>query len=107
MTMRQIDSEDPKAMRNPERPDREAGIAAPRRNPGGLFPGWGPKLMLCALAMGGIACANKPAMAASQHVAVAACMTPDRGALLLSNPTPELPLGVSARGTTVMLIDLS
>lgn len=105
--MRQIDSEHPKAMRNPERPDREAGIAAPGRNPAGLFHGWGPKLMVCAFAMGSIAFADKPAMADTQHVAMSACVTPDRGALLLSNPTPELPAGVSTRGTTVMRIDVS
>jgi TonB family protein len=105
--MRQIDPEEPKSIRNPRRPDPEAGIATPGRNPTGLFHGWGPKLMLCALAIGAAGFANKPAIAAPQHVAVSACDTPDRGATLLSNPTPQMPSGVSERGTTVMRIDLS
>lgn len=105
--MRHIDPEEAKATRNPILPNSEGGIATPVRNPGGLFHGWGPKLMLCALAVGTIGFANKPAVAATEHVALAACATADRGASLLSNPTAEIPDGVGARGTTVMRLDLS
>jgi TonB family protein len=105
--MRQIDTEKPKATRNPIPPDAEGGIATPLRNPTGLFHGWGPKLMVCALAIGAIGFANKTAIAAPQQVALSACVAPDHGAALLSNPIAELPAGVSARGTTVLRIDLS
>jgi TonB family protein len=104
--MRQIDPEEHKAIRNPARPDQESGIATPGRNPTGLFHGWGPKLMLCALAIGAAGFANAPVDAA-EHVAILACRTQDHGAALLSNPTPELPAGVNASGTTVMRIDVS
>jgi TonB family protein len=105
--MRQTDSEELKATRNPIRPDAEGGIATPRRNPTGLFHGWGPKLMLCAVAIGAFASANKAAIAGPEHVALSACVIPDHGASLLSNPTAEIPAGVSARGTTVLRLDLS
>jgi TonB family protein len=105
--MRQIDPEEVKATRNPTRSDSEGGIATPQRNPSGLFHGWGPKLMVCALALAGIGFANTTANAATQQVALSACVAQDRGASLISNPTADIPAGVSARGTTVLQLDLS
>lgn len=58
--MRQFDDEEHVKTRNPERPDDAAGLALPARVRGTIFQGWGPKLMLAALAASAL-CA--PAMA--------------------------------------------
>jgi hypothetical protein len=58
--MRQSDNKERSKTRNPELPGNEAGLALPRRVRETLFQGWGPKLMLAALAVSAL-CA--PAMA--------------------------------------------
>jgi hypothetical protein len=58
--MRQFDDKEHAKTRNPERPGDAAGLALPARVRGTLFQGWGPKLMLAALAVSAL-CA--PAMA--------------------------------------------
>jgi TonB family protein len=90
--------------RNPERSDDVAGIALPQRVSGKLFPGWGPKLMLAAFAVGALAVSNRPASAATA-VAQAACG--DHGAVLVSSPVFGAPDGMSGNHETVLRIDLT
>jgi hypothetical protein len=65
--MRQFDYKERAKTRNPEHPGDAAGLALPRRIAGTLFQGWGPKLMLAALA-GSALCA--PAMAQVSFIGV-------------------------------------
>lgn len=58
--MQRFDNKEHARTRNPERLGDAAGLAFPRRVAGTLFQGWGPKLMLAALA-GSALCA--PAVA--------------------------------------------
>jgi hypothetical protein len=58
--MRQFDEKQHAKTRNPERPGDTAGLALPARVPGTLFQGWGPKLMLAALAVSAL---SAPALA--------------------------------------------
>jgi TonB family protein len=90
--------------RNPERSDDAGGIALPKRVPGQLFPGWGPKLMLATFAVGALAISNRPAEAATV-VAVAAC--DQHGAALVSSPAFEIPDGASGDHEAVLRVDLS
>lgn len=91
-------------IRNPGRPDDQAGIAAPRRLPGTLFQGWGPKLMAAALLVGALAFAEKPARAESA-IAYAACA--NHGAELISSPSFSNPSGIDDAGVALVRINLS
>jgi TonB family protein len=103
--MRQIDNTNHVKIRTPERPIDEAGVALPKRVPGtSLFQGWGPKLMVAAVAIGALAIANRPANAATV-VAQAACE--NHAATLISSPAFGMPEGVAAGGEAIVRIDLS
>jgi hypothetical protein len=58
--MRQFDDKQHAKTRNPDRPGDAAGLALPARVRGTLFQGWGPKLMLAAIAVSALC---TPAMA--------------------------------------------
>jgi len=96
--MRQNDNNEHLKIRNPGRPD-EAGVALPKRLPGGLFPGWGPKLMGAALAIGALALSNQPAKAAS------ACE--NHAAMLVGFPAFGIPEGAVGGKEAVLRVDLS
>jgi TonB family protein len=102
--MRHNDTTERIRSRNPERLDDESGVALPKRLPGTLFQGWGPKLMVAALAIGTLALSNKPANAATA-VAMTACE--NHGATLISSPSFDVPDGVAERGDAILRIDLS
>jgi hypothetical protein len=100
-----IENETINQVRNPARPDAEAGPVRLIRTPNPLFRGWGPKLFAAALALSGLVVTNKPAFANDQPTIAYACA--DQGAALLSNPILETPEGVGASGQTIMRVDLS
>lgn len=101
-----IDYEDLKNVRNPGRPDSEAGLARPMRTPNPLFKGWGPKLLTVTLALCGIAITRTPAWADVKVVAITSCAA-DRGAQLLSHPDATLPDFVYANGETTLRVKLN
>jgi TonB family protein len=101
-----IDHEDLKSVRNPGRPDSEAGLARPMRTPNPLFKGWGPKLLTVALALCGIAITRTPASADVEVIAIASCAA-DHGAQLLSHPDAILPDFVYANGETTLRVKLN
>jgi TonB family protein len=94
-----------KNLRNPELPDERTGIARPPRTSHALFAGWGPKLLIAALAITAVLGANQPASAATKVIALATCGA-DHGAVLLSHPDVILPDLVSGTGETIMRVDL-
>ena len=105
--MLSIENEQIKQVRNPGRPDSEAGTVRPMRTPSALFHGWGPKLFVAALAICGLSLSTKPAFAATQIAIISGCAAPDHGASLLSAPDVETPDGVGAAGEAIMRADLS
>ena len=102
--MRQFDDTDQLKVRNPARPDNEAGIATPRRISGNLFQGWGPKLMAAALAASAIAFSDTQAKAATLVAVGMACQ--NHGARLISNPAYVTPDG-AGNGEAVFRVNLS
>ena len=105
--MLSIENQEVKQVRNPGRPDSEAGAVRPMRTPSVLFHGWGPKLFVAALAIFGLAMSVKPALADTQIAIISGCAAPDHGASLLSSPVAEIPDGVGASGEAIMRVDLS
>ncbi len=95
-----------KNLRTPEIPDDRTGIARPPRTSHALFAGWGPKLLIAAIAFTTVLSANQPASAATKIVAATLCGA-DHGAMLLSHPYVILPDGVSGSGETIMRVDLA
>jgi TonB family protein len=102
--MRQTDNREHLQIRNPGRPDDEAGVVLPRRLPGTLFQGWGPKLMAVALLISALAMSEKPAQAEGT-LAYAACTS--HGAQLISSPSFSKPEGVEEGGVAVIRINLA
>jgi TonB family protein len=101
--MRRIDETQHLNHRNPERPTDDAGVALPKRLPGNIFQGWGPKLMAAALATLAPALTTRPATA--NVVAVSACE--NHGARLISSPAVSTPEDAAMGGEAVLRIDLS
>jgi TonB family protein len=99
--MSPIENDQLKNVRNPGRPDSEAGIVRPMRVPNELFGGWGPKLMAATLIIGALAFADKPAFATEPF-----CGIPDHAAVLLHGPAALTPEGVGASGETLVRVDL-
>ncbi|HTZ53966.1 MAG TPA: energy transducer TonB [Candidatus Acidoferrum sp.] len=101
-----IDHEDLKNVRNPGRPDSEAGLVRPMRTPNPLFKGWGPKLLTIALALCGIVITRTPASADVKVIAITNCAA-DHGAELLSNPDAILPDFAYPNGETTLRVKLN
>jgi TonB family protein len=101
--MRQYDDESLK-VRNPGRPDDEAGIASPKRISGNLFQGWGPKLMAAALAASALAFSDSQVKAANLVALGTACQ--NHAARLISNPAYVTPDG-SGSGEAIVRVTLS
>ncbi|MGB6985926.1 MAG: energy transducer TonB [Candidatus Aquilonibacter sp.] len=101
-----IDNEDLKNVRNPGRPDSEAGLVRPMRTPNPLFKGWGPKLLTIALALCGIVITRTSASANVEVIAITSCAA-DHGAELLGYPQPIIPDFVSANGETTLRVYLN
>lgn len=91
--MRQYEEPEQLVVRNPARPDNEAGIAAPKRISGNLFQGWGPKLLAGGLAASTLAFSNSQAKATTL-VAIGA-------------PSYVTPIGVNGVGEAVYRVTLS
>lgn len=103
--MRQFDNAEPLKVRNPARPDDEAGIATPRRVSGNLFQGWGPKLMAAALAASALAFSESQVKAATLVAIGTACQ--NHGARLISSPAYVTPDSVNGVGEAVVRVNLS
>jgi Gram-negative bacterial TonB protein C-terminal len=103
--MRQFDNAENLKVRNPARPDDQAGIAAPKRVPGSLFQGWGPKLMATAFAAGALAISTSHVKAATLVAMAAACQ--DHSARLTSSPGYVTPDSVNGAGEAVYRVTLS
>src|SRR5215469_11919070 len=103
-SMRQFDDAEALKVRNPARPDDEAGIATPRRISGNLFQGWGPKLMAAVLAASALAFTDSQVKAATVVAMGEACQ--NHGARLISNPSYVTPDGAGT-GEAVYRVNLS
>jgi TonB family protein len=101
--MRRIDETQHLKSRNPGRPEDEGGVAMPKRLPGTIFQGWGPKLMAAALAM--IAPALTTRSATANVVAVSACE--NHSARLISSPAISTPEDAAIGGEAILRVDLS
>jgi TonB family protein len=102
MTVQRIDQTQQLNTRNPAGPEDEAAIAALKRLPGQVFHGWGPQLMVAALAL---ASALAPRPATANVVAVSACE--DHGARLIDSPAISTPEEAPAGGEAVLRVGLS
>ena len=103
--MRQFDNAESLKVRNPARPDDEAGIASPQRVSGNLFQGWGPKLMAAALAASSLAFWNSQVKAATLVAMGAVCQ--NHSARLISSPSYVTPDSVNGIGEAVVRVNLS
>jgi TonB family protein len=103
--MRQYDDSEQLKIRNPARPDAEAGIATPHRVAGNLFQGWGPKLMAAALAASALAFTDSQVKAATLVAMGTTCQ--DHAARLVSSPAYVTPDGVNGAGEAVYRVNLS
>ncbi|MGB8965082.1 MAG: TonB family protein [Candidatus Cybelea sp.] len=101
-----INNEDLQNVRNPGRPDREAGLARPMRTRHPIFEGWGPKLFAVAIALCGILATHTSASADVKAVAITNCAA-NHGAVLISHPDLILlDLVPSAYGETTLRVGL-
>jgi TonB family protein len=102
MTVRRIDQTQQLNTRNPAGPEDEAAAEGLKRLPNTVFQGWGPQLMVAALA---VASALAPRPATANVVAVASCE--DHGARLISSPAVSTPDEAPAAGEAILRVDLS
>jgi outer membrane biosynthesis protein TonB len=63
-------------------------VVKPKRSTTTLFPGWGPKLLAAAIAIGGFGLTTSHALAADQ---LPMCSAPDRPAAVLTSAIPDYP----------------
>jgi TonB family protein len=103
--MLRIEKEELGNVRNPGRPDNEAGIVQPMRTANPLFKGWGPKLIATAVALNALRYSTAPTSAA--QVAMASCSSPSHAATLISAPMADYPNGVAGSGQTVLRVMLA
>jgi TonB family protein len=102
MTVRRIDETQQLNTRNPAGPEDEAAAADLKRLPNTVFQGWGPQLMVAALA---VASVLAPRPATANVVAVSSCE--NHGARLISSPAVSTPDEAPAGGEAIVRVGLS
>jgi TonB family protein len=91
--------------------DGLAGIVHPKRiNRATIFPGWGPKVLGVAIALGTLGLSASHALASPSPTHPLSCAVRDRDATIGNHPIPEMPplaQAANASGDVVVQVGLS